>query len=194
MLMLCFKVMGCGQSIVTPESKEIDRQLREAAVKKHRELKLLLLGTGGSGKSTIAKQMKVIHLDGYSATEKALYTEFVFLNIFTGFKQLVRAMDELKKFPDDESLGNVLDELRAMTVHHGNVQMNERMGSDLKKLWADPVAKEVWMCSPMARAEESAVYFFENLARCCEVVYVPFFPGFFFFFFCFFFFVFCFFF
>lgn len=115
--------MGCGQSVITPVSKEIDRVLKEAAQKQTRELKILLLGTGGSGKSTIAKQMKILHLDGYSATERGLYTEFVYLNIFAGFKQLVRAMDQLKRVPDDDSLAGIMDELRSMTVHHGNVRM-----------------------------------------------------------------------
>uniref|UniRef100_A0A6B2LU40 Uncharacterized protein n=1 Tax=Arcella intermedia TaxID=1963864 RepID=A0A6B2LU40_9EUKA len=34
------------------------------------KLKLLLLGTGDSGKSTFMKQMKVIHLDGFSSNDK----------------------------------------------------------------------------------------------------------------------------
>merc|ERR1711991_844999 len=48
--------------------------------------------------------MKVIHLNGYTDTEKMLYTEFVHLNIFLGFKALVRAMDSLKRYPSEESL------------------------------------------------------------------------------------------
>lgn len=32
--------------------------------------KILILGTGESGKSTLIKQMKIIHNDGYSTTEK----------------------------------------------------------------------------------------------------------------------------
>jgi len=165
--------MGCGASTpISAESKEIDRQLREASLRKRRELKLLLLGTGGSGKSTIAKQMKVIHLNGYTDTEKTLYTEFVHLNIYQGFKALVRAMDELKRYPADELLG-LCDQLRTLTVHHGNIEMTESMGRQLEQLWADPVVKEVWKKSPVARQEESAIYFFENLARCCASGYVP---------------------
>ncbi len=165
--------MGCGSSsVISPESKEIDRQLREASQRKRRELKLLLLGTGGSGKSTIAKQMKVIHLNGYTDTEKMLYTEFVHLNIFQGFKALVRAMDDLKNYPDDGLLG-LCDQLRALTVHHGNIEMTPEMGQRLKSLWEDPVTKEVWRKSAVARQEESAIYFFDNLGRCCATGYVP---------------------
>jgi len=165
--------MGCGSSdLTTQESKEIDRQLKEAAVRKKRELKLLLLGTGGSGKSTIAKQMKVIHLNGYTDTEKMLYTEFVHLNIFLGFKALVRAMDSLKRYPSEELTG-LVDRLRSMTVHHGNIEMTPAIGKELQALWDDVVSQEVWTESPVARQEESAIYFFENLERCCASGYVP---------------------
>merc|ERR1711991_405743 len=114
--------------------------------------------------------MKVIHLNGYTDTEKMLYTEFVHLNILLGFKALVRAMDDLKEYPADTTLA---DKLRGMTVHHGNVSMDPEIGRQLLELWNDPVSKQVWRKSPLARQEESAIYFFENLDRCAAEGYVP---------------------
>ena len=43
-----------------------------------RGIKLLLLGSGESGKSTIVKQMKIIHDNGYSLAERELF-RFVFI-------------------------------------------------------------------------------------------------------------------
>eukprot|EP01129_Flabellula_baltica_P016325 TRINITY_DN863_c0_g1_i3.p1 TRINITY_DN863_c0_g1~~TRINITY_DN863_c0_g1_i3.p1 ORF type:complete len:165 (-),score=37.09 TRINITY_DN863_c0_g1_i3:647-1141(-) len=48
----------------------LDRVLR---TNKDHSVKLLLLGTGDSGKSTFAKQMKMIHKNGFSHTEKKFY-------------------------------------------------------------------------------------------------------------------------
>merc|ERR1711991_658441 len=116
--------------------------------------------------------MKVIHLNGYTDTEKMLYTEFVHLNIFLGLKALVRAMDSLKRYPSEELTG-LVDRLRSMTVHHGNIEMTPAIGKELQALWDDVVSQEVWTESPVARQEESAIYFFENLERCCASGYVP---------------------
>ena len=45
------------------------------------EVKLLLLGAGESGKSTIAKQMKIIHLRGFTDMERAGMREVIWSNI-----------------------------------------------------------------------------------------------------------------
>ena len=49
-----------------------------------KEIKLLLLGAGECGKSTIVKQMKIIHDKGYSDEEKHMFRELVNSNVVQG--------------------------------------------------------------------------------------------------------------
>ena len=61
--------MGCGPS--SPEAKvdaDINKQLRRDQSRDGQIVKILLLGAGESGKSTIVKQMKVLNpVDGREA-------------------------------------------------------------------------------------------------------------------------------
>ena len=55
-----------------------------------REIKLLLLGAGESGKSTIVKQMKIIHDNGYSLKEKELFRPVVFCNTIQSLLTIIK--------------------------------------------------------------------------------------------------------
>lgn len=56
---LCASGMGTEQRAALQRSREIDRRNLEHRVREEERIKLLLLGAGESGKSTIFKQMKV---------------------------------------------------------------------------------------------------------------------------------------
>ena len=66
--------MGCGASradrkLAAEINRIIDDELEQDREKAKKEIKLLLLGAGESGKSTIVKQMRIIHGNGYSREE-----------------------------------------------------------------------------------------------------------------------------
>lgn len=60
--MKCFAKVNEGKR----QSEEIDQWLKEDARRQKGAIRLLLLGTGESGKTTIIKQMKILHINGFS--------------------------------------------------------------------------------------------------------------------------------
>ncbi|OZC10777.1 g-protein alpha subunit [Onchocerca flexuosa] len=93
--------MGCVNSIdqnAKARSKQIDEQLKADGERASREVKLLLLGAGESGKSTIVKQMKIIHETGYSDEERKAYKPVVYSNTIQSMMAIIRAMGQLKLF------------------------------------------------------------------------------------------------
>ncbi|OBA20022.1 guanine nucleotide binding protein, alpha subunit [Metschnikowia bicuspidata var. bicuspidata NRRL YB-4993] len=60
-----------------------------------KDVKILLLGSGESGKSTIVKQMKIIHKDGFSDAEAYDYRPFVYKNVMDCIKNIINAIIDL---------------------------------------------------------------------------------------------------
>ncbi|GJN91700.1 hypothetical protein Rhopal_004723-T1 [Rhodotorula paludigena] len=108
--------MGCGSSSLKDadgagpreaktekeRSTAIDRQIDDDAKKLRRECKILLLGSGESGKSTIVKQMKIIHQNGYTRDEMLLFRLTIHKNILDSAQGLVLAMRRFKLEPVED--------------------------------------------------------------------------------------------
>lgn len=58
------------------------------------------LGSGESGKSTIVKQMKIIHQNGYTVDELAMYRLTIYKNLVDCAKALVLAIQKFDLEPD----------------------------------------------------------------------------------------------
>lgn len=57
---------------------------------------LFKIGAGESGKSTIVKQMKIIHETGYSKEECEQYRPVVYSNTIQSLMAIIRAMGQLR--------------------------------------------------------------------------------------------------
>lgn len=72
--------MGCTESRGNPEeaaiSKAIDMELRKQLEESKKQVKMLLLGPGESGKSTVFKQMKIIQVLCLSLLSHPLFLDF----------------------------------------------------------------------------------------------------------------------
>ncbi|XP_064593436.1 guanine nucleotide-binding protein G(q) subunit alpha-like isoform X1 [Zonotrichia leucophrys gambelii] len=140
-------MMACCLSEEAKEARrindEIERQLRRDKRDARRELKLLLLGTGESGKSTFIKQMRIIHGSGYSDEDKRGFTKLVYQNIFTAMQAMIRAMDTLKipyKYDHNKAHAQLV---REVDVEKVSTFENPYVDA-LRSLWNDPGIQECY--------------------------------------------------
>uniref|UniRef100_A0A4W6CIJ3 Guanine nucleotide binding protein (G protein), alpha inhibiting activity polypeptide 3 n=1 Tax=Lates calcarifer TaxID=8187 RepID=A0A4W6CIJ3_LATCA len=145
--------MGCTISAedkaAVERSKMIDKNLREDREKSSREVKLLLLGAGESGKSTIVKQMKIIHEDGYSEEECKQYKVVVYSNTIQSIMAIIREQS---------------DNDRVMSADLTGV---------IKRLWGDSGVQACFDRSREYQLNDSAAYYLNDLDRICQSNYVP---------------------
>lgn len=81
-------------SLAEQQSRLLDRQIKLDEQRMSNEAKLLLLGAGDSGKSTILKSMRVIHDIPFHQAELDNFRRAIFLNVVEGMRALVEFLDE----------------------------------------------------------------------------------------------------
>lgn len=94
-LQLCC-VMSEEEKTQRNRSRAIDRQLEKEKHQYRRTIKLLLLGSGESGKSTFLKQMRIINGKDFSPEEIEQFRSIIYNNIVKGMKVLIDARDKLR--------------------------------------------------------------------------------------------------
>ena len=104
--------MGCGASSIELQAADVSSKIDESLQKDRedymKEIKLLLLGAGESGKSTIVKQMRLMHGDGYSPGERKQYLSVVHSNTLESLFAILQAMKRLKiQFASQDRLNDV---------------------------------------------------------------------------------------
>ncbi|KAE8285206.1 Guanine nucleotide-binding protein subunit alpha-14 [Larimichthys crocea] len=152
--------------------REIERQLRRDKRDSHRELKLLLLGTGESGKSTFIKQMRIIHGNGYSEADRKGFTRLVFQNIVTAIKALVHAMETLQiDYIDDQNISHAQ---KLSQVEADQVSTLEAWQADaIKRVWNDHGVQRCYDRRREFQLSDSAKYYLSDLNRITAPSYIP---------------------
>ena len=94
------------------------------------------VGTGESGKSTILKQMKLIHSSGYTKEERISFREIIFSNTVQSMRVILEAMDTMgvPVATENQKHKTVIMELPAQI---DGEKLPPSAGEAIKTLWAD---------------------------------------------------------
>lgn len=95
--------MGAGSSASERElvksnsvrTLKINNRLSEMMKLEQDTISILLLGAGGCGKSTILKQLKILHKDGFTPEEKKKFKDLCYQNTVESMQSLCKASSHL---------------------------------------------------------------------------------------------------
>ncbi|KHJ45073.1 g-protein alpha subunit [Trichuris suis] len=169
------------------EQKRVNKQIEEQLQKDkqlyratHRLLLLVkrLSGAGESGKSTIVKQMRILHINGFSERERREKVTDIRRNIRDSILVIVRSMEELTPPVYLENPSNavhmryILDVASSPDFEFTDVR-DEDFFDRVQILWKDQGVQACYDRSNEYQLIDCAKYFLDKVAEVRQVDYTP---------------------
>eukprot|EP00455_Lapot_gusevi_P030910 TRINITY_DN3332_c0_g1_i2.p1 TRINITY_DN3332_c0_g1~~TRINITY_DN3332_c0_g1_i2.p1 ORF type:complete len:363 (-),score=69.57 TRINITY_DN3332_c0_g1_i2:347-1435(-) len=174
---LCTSKTFPEQAIIEQENnKDIDAEIEKSKNNEKQFIKVLLLGTGESGKSTLAKQMKILHLNGFTMKERLDYIGLILLNTLESIQKVCQACMDM-----DITFTTAKNRERAMRILSFNLPLMSGLDipldlkEDIKSLWRDAHVQAAFSRANIFHTHfpDSAAYFLDCVDRTFESNYVP---------------------
>ncbi|KAM5246583.1 guanine nucleotide-binding protein G(s) subunit alpha isoforms XLas isoform 2-T2 [Ctenodactylus gundi] len=136
--------------------------------------RLLLLGAGESGKSTIVKQMRILHVNGFNGDEKATKVQDIKNNLKEAIETIVAAMSNLVppvELANPENQFRVDYILSVMNVP--DFDFPPEFYEHAKALWEDEGVRACYERSNEYQLIDCAQYFLDKIDVIKQADYVP---------------------
>lgn len=149
-------------------ARAVERELRRLNSLNNNVKRMLLLGAGESGKSTIFKQMKVMSSGGYTDDERSSFKWIVHRNVIDGIQTLLRAADKMGLEVSDENA----DRADQVLLWEGE-NLNEDLASGIRDLWADEAVQVAFKRRAEFQLGDATKYFLDSVERVGADSYLP---------------------
>ena len=171
--------MGSCASTASPSLSPEKLQRRQRMQKRsdnhknndRKVIKLLLLGSGECGKSTIMKQMKILHTNGFTDDERVHYRELIMKNVMESIQTVCQAMIDLENTAY-KSAENAKRAKKIIAYEEGHVPTKDDVEL-FAQVWGDKGIQGVCKRSREFHLIDSAPYFMKECHRMVESDYIP---------------------
>ena len=169
--------MNCcsiGEDKATRHSREIDSFLERHHAKYKAIHRLLLLGAGESGKSTLVKQMKILHQNGFQDAERLEMVKDIRRNVREAVVTVLTAMDTIEprvKLDLRENRGRAEWLLNYATCNE--FAYPDEFYDHVNALWCDKGFLQCYQRSNEFQLIDSAKYFFDRVDEIRKRDYTP---------------------
>ena len=166
----------CGSTSLEDQlSRQIDRDLSRAHRSSRDVTKMLLLGAGGSGKSTVMRQFKMLYTSGFGDAERIHMRDFIRKNIVQGIQLLVQATrDHSHETTHIAPINHPhIDSVFQLDPTNTNNKWSTEISCACIELFKDPAVVFAEEMSSKLQLEDSIRYFRQHLQRVCSLDYIP---------------------
>ncbi|EAY10111.1 G-protein alpha subunit, putative [Trichomonas vaginalis G3] len=177
--------MGCGASSAEDTTKQAEQPAQEkpkAAEPKEDGIpikksnaeakeKILTLGAGECGKTTLWRQLKITYCGGFTDSERR--------NLINALRTAIVGDIQLLVSTAENSNQNFLTEIQSDIDCIKNLDVAQpddfttESAESIAKVWADPAIKNVYKASNSIGIGENADYFLDNVKRIADPSYTP---------------------
>ncbi|KAI9345810.1 G-protein alpha subunit-domain-containing protein [Zopfochytrium polystomum] len=165
-------------------SKKIDQEIQAEAASKKPTPRVLILGTGDAGKSTVLKQLKLLYGSDYTPAERADFAQLLRENLLNTAKLLIRSMETLNiSYGGGPEEGGSSEETENAKAAAGVLQAVEipAKGSPIASgvvealvvLWQDPGVQQCVLRGNEFALLDSCEFLMQHSKEICAPSYVP---------------------
>eukprot|EP01083_Nonionella_stella_P079283 217405_1 len=157
----------------------VDSDIRSDRSSDKQIKKLLLLGPGSSGKTTLFKQLKIIHdAQGFTDKDRRDYQAQIDNQIIEQMQKLItRGRELMEEYPDEyedlEISHDVVESASFIELLRRDNEMNEDVAHHIARLWKDPGIRATFELRGKLSIPDSCEYFFNNVHRIAKATYLP---------------------
>jgi len=174
-----FRCCFASSKVSNSTSQNIDEEMRKDLQEDMERIKLLLLGSGESGKSTLFKQMITLYGNGYTQEQRAAFKIIIQQNIMSAIKELINAPKILVNYEIDEiiDISSETQELSDIISSSPNELQGKHISPELSKnislVWQDPGIQLCYKHRRFLQFPDSGKYFLDKVEEVCEPSYFP---------------------
>ena len=151
----------------------IDDQLEKSRVDDKYKHKILLLGAGECGKSTVLKQIKALNKIQPTQDELDQYTMNIRRNCIEAIQTLLLVAGELGDELDNIELMEYVEEVLTLELADAIKALTPDLGKTISTLWKDKGIQEVYEKREFFHLMDSTDYYLNEVERIAESDYVP---------------------
>jgi len=153
-------------------AEQLDMQIEREREEEKNHYKILLLGAGESGKSTIIKQLSLLYRKGGIMEDRRQFIRVLQNNTIVSMQALLRAGETLGmlKPTGDETFDT---DVALINNAEGNEAMTDAMVAAIQRLWESETIQQIYMNRNQFWILETADYYFQNCARFIQPGFMP---------------------
>lgn len=157
---------------VTPET-DIDIKNYRDEINELFKFKILLLGTGESGKSTVLKQLKLMHNKKFTQKDLKQAAEGIHQSIIDCMKSLLAARRTFGTYELSEEDKRTEQELENWDGDNNGNKINSEQGSRIKRLWQSEAIQKTYARRSEFWLLDTCGYYMQHIDRVCDESWIP---------------------